>query len=1354
LVVGSSRPTTRREPNVRERRDRATLHLCGLSYRHVTLAQLALDGHAEACPDGGSLEVEAMQDYLPLGLVVIAIWLLVQHGRINRSRAELRHLQSKLEELSNWSFGYHREVLALRAELQSLVAHVTEIGQARRVVEQSATPPVAAPGVEVSPVAVPAPAGTTLRPRVSLEASAPAGTTLRPRVPLEASAPAGATLRPRVPLEASAPAGAAATVEMLPLQPSNALKQAPAAPASAAVSATVEMPPLEPSNAAKAVPEVADAPAETFAAQVRRPGFDWESLIGVRLFSWVAGLSLLLGAIFFLRYSVDSGWLNPPVRMALGFVVGMSLLVACEWKGQHYRVTANAMDAAGIGTLFATSFAANSLWHLVPTTVAFLLLVLVTAAAVLLAIRRQSLFIALLGLVGGFATPILLSTGENRPLGLFGYLLLLNLGLGVVGHRKGWPLLLGLSVALTTLYQWGWVVRFVADDAGQLPIAIGVFLVFPLVWVAMNRLRPRSAGQAHPPWVASLLSVSSGLPLLFAVVFAWVPAFGERFELLFGYLFVLDIGLLVLDHYRPNDRLGPVAAAATLLVWVTWSLRSYSSQAWPLVGVALGLFVGLFLAATLLRERRGLPKTVTRFAASGLLVVVPILTIVEPATSSPFVWFGILLAVFGALAATAIRCRDGWLYYTAVPFVVIAEACWSACYLNQERLILGLLVYLVFALTFIAVPLLARRLARPLLPAGLATVVPLLNLSLLLFLSLGSVAASALWVIGLLIVVLNVGAFIEARVGRMNRAAFVGIGLSWLVVALWWYRAIAPCRLVEALVIVLITVLLSIGGILWIHSGRDAKTPDSLVEQGPLLGLVGHLFLIFVAAQPALNSPPWPLFAIALVLDLALVAASLYLGRALFAALGLGLTVVVLGVWSVAVAADFSALNAAEVALIGVAVPVLLGHVLPLLVRRRRLNEIDFVRARDATTLLSQALLIELGALGLPPRLPALALAQAALLILLMFAARPEGRHWLVLAGWMGACLHHLAWSKAHFEPRHWQQLLLLGLVPYLLLSVYPIFCNARKGLRRGPFGIAVCGSLGFFFAGSCALDSGPLGAYIGGLPLVESLVMSGLLLYLLRVVEPNPPRDIGRLALVAAVALGFATTAIPLQLKNEWLTVAWALEVAVLGWLYHRLRHSGLIAGSLGLAIAVVARLAANPAVFAYHERSNAPILNFYLYAYLVSAAALYLASWFLRDAVEPRYGWLQKTAWTQRAFATILLFVLLNIEIADFYSEGPTIVFRFSSTLAQDLTYTLGWALFAIAMLVVGILVRGRATRIAALLLLTVTMAKCFLHDLWRLGGLYRVGSFVGLALCLAMVAILLQRFVLKPTSPERNS
>src|SRR5215471_4857280 len=211
-----------------------------------------------------------------------------------------------------------------------------------------------------------------------------------------------------------------------------------------------------------------------------KPKFDWEALIGVKLFSWIAGIALVLAAVFFLKYSVDHGWLGPPIRMAIGLVTGAALLVLCEWKAaRRYAVTANALDAAGIAILFSTFFAAHALWDLIGVIATFAAMAMVTAVAVLLSIRRDSMFIALLGLVGGFAAPILLSTGEDRPIGLFSYLVLLDAGLAWVAYRKRWPYLTALSALFTTIYQWGWVMKFL--QAGNIPLALGIFLVFPVL---------------------------------------------------------------------------------------------------------------------------------------------------------------------------------------------------------------------------------------------------------------------------------------------------------------------------------------------------------------------------------------------------------------------------------------------------------------------------------------------------------------------------------------------------------------------------------------------------------------------------------------------------------------------------------------------------------------------------------------------------------------------------------------------------------------------------------------------------------------------------------------------------------
>jgi uncharacterized membrane protein len=171
--------------------------------------------------------------------------------------------------------------------------------------------------------------------------------------------------------------------------------------------------------------------------------------------------------------------------------------------------------------------------------------------------------------------------------------------------------------------------------------------------------------------------------------------------------------------------------------------------------------------------------------------------------------------------------------------------------------------------------------------------------------------------------------------------------------------------------------------------------------------------------------------------------------------------------------------------------------------------------------------------------------------------------------------------------------------------------------------------------------------------------------------------------------------------------------------------------------------RLALNPEVFVYEPRGPMRILNWYLYAYAVAAVAMFAAAWWLSTTSDTVAG--MRLSRLLPAAATILLFLLLNIEIADFYATGPEITFRFGAAVSQDLTYTIGWLIFGMIMLAAGIYARARAARIAAVTLIAVTTVKCFLYDLGSLGGLYRVASLVGLAVSLSLVALALQKYVL---------
>ena len=242
----------------------------------------------------------------------------------------------------------------------------------------------------------------------------------------------------------------------------------------------------------------------------------------------------------------------------------------------------------------------------------------------------------------------------------------------------------------------------------------------------------------------------------------------------------------------------------------------------------------------------------------------------------------------------------------------------------------------------------------------------------------------------------------------------------------------------------------------------------------------------------------------------------------------------------------------------------------------------------------------------------------------------------------------------------------------------------------------------------------------------------------------------LGTLALVAGTALAYITVAIPLQLEKHWITVGWALEGAALAWLYRRVPHRGLLLAAGALCAAVFVRLAFNPAVLTYVPRSDVRIWNWFLYTYVLAAVSFFFAARMLASADDRLLAGWPRLSTVLPAAGTILLWLLLNIEIADYFATGSTIEFNLHANIGQDLTYTLGNALFAVALLVAGIALKSKGARLAAIVLLSLMILKAFFLDLPTLTGLYQIASVLGLFFCLALAAFALQKFVLK-SAPE---
>jgi len=251
---------------------------------------------------------------------------------------------------------------------------------------------------------------------------------------------------------------------------------------------------------------------------------------------------------------------------------------------------------------------------------------------------------------------------------------------------------------------------------------------------------------------------------------------------------------------------------------------------------------------------------------------------------------------------------------------------------------------------------------------------------------------------------------------------------------------------------------------------------------------------------------------------------------------------------------------------------------------------------------------------------------------------------------------------------------------------------------------------------------------------------------YLLKKEHVDLASGDSRLASQGAAVLTFISLVFPVQFHREWVTLGWAIEGLALILLFHWIPNRRLRVVALIVLAGAFVRLALNPAVLEYHKRTQTPIWNWYLYGYGIAAICFFLsAHWF----GEPKEKWYErKGSAFLYSMSGIVLFLLMNIEIADYFSIGPTLTFSFSGNFARDMTYTIAWSLFAFGLLVFGIRKSVRAVRLIGIALSLVAFAKLFLHDLDSLEQLYRIGAFITVAVIAIVASFVYQRFLLPRT------
>ena len=479
-----------------------------------------------------------------------------------------------------------------------------------------------------------------------------------------------------------------------------------------------EPPAAKPAPEREAGPESAPEPAawpdaepEPEPEETREPetlGGLFERLVAGNLLIWIGGVALAVAGILIIRFSV--GYFTPEVRMGAAALLGLIFIAGGEYAragrfADDPRI-AQALVGAGLAVLYATAYGSHILYGLIGTATASAAMVAITAAALGLSLRHGAPT-AIMGLIGGFLTPVLVGSEDSPAVRLLSYLALLDLAIFLIAWRRGWTWLAAAAVGLSFVWS-AWVLGQPPDDA----LAGGVFIL--LLAIAAATVRPgggRELGLVQP--------LSIGIVQL--AVLVGRTDLGLAAWALFG---ALSLASLALAALRRELALAPPLAVLLALGLLLSKAMTGTDPLVPTVAAGITLLFGAGGLALVLWQRR---LVWTAIACAGFAGPELIVRAARPELLDRPTWGMLMLALALGPAALVWLDREraspkppadlALLLAGMAVALLLGAAAWDL--LPRELIAAGWLV------AAIAVALAARRLddlALATVAAGLAAV--------------------------------------------------------------------------------------------------------------------------------------------------------------------------------------------------------------------------------------------------------------------------------------------------------------------------------------------------------------------------------------------------------------------------------------------------------------------------------------------------------------------------------------------------------------------------------------------------------------------------------------------------------
>lgn len=244
--------------------------------------------------------------------------------------------------------------------------------------------------------------------------------------------------------------------------------------------------PIQPKVAPKPKPFVPVEPEKSFWENFKENNPDLEKFIGENLINKIGVLILVLGISYFVKYAIDKDWINEPARVGIGVLCGVLVMGIAHKLRKNHAAFSSVIVAGAIAIFYFTIGIAFHDYHLFNQTVAFSIMVVITAFSALISVSYDRVELAVLSLIGGFAVPFMVSTGEGNYVVLFTYIIILNVGILAIAYYKKWNLVNILAYAFTVLLYGGWLSQELSAEKPHYLGALIFGFIFYFIFILMN----------------------------------------------------------------------------------------------------------------------------------------------------------------------------------------------------------------------------------------------------------------------------------------------------------------------------------------------------------------------------------------------------------------------------------------------------------------------------------------------------------------------------------------------------------------------------------------------------------------------------------------------------------------------------------------------------------------------------------------------------------------------------------------------------------------------------------------------------------------------------------------------------